>query len=73
MSYPPQPQAPPPAVNGQPVGTTYTGPQQGALPASVKPGDARTLGYGTDQGRWLSASLQGSSGAANPFRQQRQY
>jgi hypothetical protein len=42
--------------------------------ATVLPGDPRTLGFGTDQGRWLADALKGAnSGAANPFRQQRQY
>eukprot|EP00967_Tisochrysis_lutea_P020708 scaffold23510_cov19-Tisochrysis_lutea.AAC.1 len=38
----------------------------------VAPGDPRTLGYGTDQARWLKEELrrkQESDGAAaNPFR-----
>lgn len=49
----------------------YTGPQQGALPASVKPGEARTLGYGTDQGRWLAEELRNKAAigeAPNRFR-----
>ena len=38
-------------------------------PAAVEPGDPRTLGYGTDQGRWLQASIKKDGSAApNPFR-----
>eukprot|EP00962_Isochrysis_galbana_P061053 scaffold36266_cov140-Isochrysis_galbana.AAC.2 len=37
----------------------------------VAPGDPRTLGFGTDQARWLKEELrrkEESGGAANPFR-----
>ena len=44
----------------------------------VVPGDPRTLGYGTDQGRWLSEQLkqaqagaQSSNPYRNPYAQQR--
>ena len=58
-----QPAAPPPS---------YAPPAAASAP--VLPGDPRTLGFGTDQGRWLSQSIQrGPSDGANPFRQQRQY
>ena len=40
----------------------------GSAPA-VLPGDPRTLGFGTDQGRWLSQSLKSAEGAGpNRFR-----
>ena len=51
-------------------------PPPGPPPAQVLPGDPRTLGFGTDQGRFLSQSinqLNGQQGAPNPFRQQRPY
>ena len=41
--------------------------------APVEPGDPRTLGFGTDQGRWLAQSIKPNGGSSNPFRQQRQY
>ena len=52
------------------MSNTYNGPQVGQLPPAqvMVPGDKRTLGYGTDQGRFLAQSIQSSSGAANPFR-----
>lgn len=53
--------APPPPTHAQPG-------------APVVPGDPRTLGFGTDQGRWLSDQLRNQAvGASNPYRQQRQY
>ena len=54
----------------------YAPPQPAHAPhaAPVVPGDPRTLGFGTDQGRWLSDQLRHQAvGAANPYRQQRQY
>jgi hypothetical protein len=46
---------------------------QRAPPAElpVAPGDPRTLGYGTDQARWLKEEMKRkaqSGAAANPFR-----
>ena len=43
--------------------------QQGYGTPEVLPGDPRTLGYGTDQGRWLQEAInKGTTGAPNPFR-----
>ena len=41
------------------------------MPQTVLPGDPRTLGYGTDQGRWLEEYRRSQTTAAaapNPFR-----
>ena len=34
----------------------------------VEAGDPRTLGYGTDQGRWLAETMKKSANSNNPFR-----
>ena len=55
----------PPGVAGH--SGTYVPPAP--APGTVKPGDPSTLGYGTDQGRWLAQSIAKPAGAApNPFR-----
>ena len=70
------PAAPLPPVN--PSAATAPDPPAtlaGAPP--VVPGEAQTLAYGTDQGRWLEAQLRangnGATGSSNPYRMQRQH
>ena len=72
----PYPDATPEYSDSRPAAANWTGTYVPPAPApgSVKPGDRSTLGYGTDQGRWLAQSIAKPEGAApNPFRQQRQY